>query len=147
MKLNIGCGRDYRPGWMNIDISSDCKTDVRMDIRTDTLPAREYEADEVYISGVLEQIGDNDQLINLMNECHRVLKPGGKMVVVVPNAKHAIAHQDPMDVRKFTIPTFQYFLKGDRHYELYGSVYGFLPWSDIQIHENERHILTVTMTK
>ena len=86
MKLNIGCGRDYRPGWVNIDISSDCKTDVRMDIRTGTLPAREYEADEVYISGVLEQIGDNGQLIHVMNECHRVLKPGGKMVVVVPNA-------------------------------------------------------------
>lgn len=147
MKLNIGCGRDYRPGWVNIDISSECKTDVRMDIRTEYLPAREYEADEIYISGVLEQIGDNDQLIHVMNECHRVLKPGGKMVVVVPNAKHAIAHQDPMDVRKFTIPTFQYFLKGDRHHELYGSVYGFYPWSDIQIHENERHILTVTMIK
>ena len=69
------------------------------------------------------------------------------MVVVVPNAKHAIAHQDPMDIRKFTIPTFSYFLKGDRHYELYGSVYGFEPWSRIDIQENERHILTVTMIK
>lgn len=146
MKLNIGCGRDYREGWLNIDISHDCKADIYMDIRKEPIHVV-GEATEIYISGVLEQIGDNGQLIHVMNECHRVLKPGGKMVVVVPNAKHAIAHQDPMDVRKFTIPTFQYFLKGDRHHELYGSVYGFLPWSDIQIQENERHILTVTMTK
>lgn len=146
-RLNVGCGRDIKSGWINLDISKDVPADIHMDIRTGVFPLENGSCSDVYISGVLEQIGDNDQLIHVMNECHRVLKPGGKMVVVVPNAKHAIAHQDPMDVRKFTIPTFQYFLKGDRHYELYGSVYGFLPWSDIQIHENERHILTVTMTK
>lgn len=147
MKLNIGCGRDYRQGWRNYDISSACVNDGILDISKDTLPEENGSVSEIYISGVLEQIGENQAFQHALNECHRVLKPGGKMVVVVPNAKHAIAHQDPMDVRKFTIPTFQYFLKGDRHHELYGSVYGFLPWSDIQIHENERHILTVTMTK
>lgn len=146
-KLNIGCGRDIRSGWINADISKEVPADIYIDIRTDVIPLPDESCTEVYASGILEQIGSNNEFLHALNECHRVLIPNGKMVVVVPNAKHAIAHQDPMDVRKFTIPTFQYFLKGDRHYELYGSVYGFYPWSDIQIHENERHILTVTMTK
>ena len=80
-------------------------------------------------------------------EVYRVLKPGGVMTVIVPNARFAIAHQDPMDVRKFTKETFSYFLKGSRQYDLYGSVYGFKEWSSIRIEENARHILTVTMTK
>lgn len=146
-KLNVGCGRDIKPGWVNLDISKDCNPDVLLDIRTKNLPWNENHFEEIYISGVLEQVGDNDQFIHVMNECHRVLVKGGKMVLIVPNAKYAIAHQDPMDVRKFTIPTFEYFLVGTQKYEDYGSVYGFKPWTMCNIHENERHILTVTMTK
>ncbi len=147
MKLNIGCGRDYRKGWTNIDISRDVKAEHHLDIRHDALPFPAASADEIYISGVLEQIGQNDDLIFVMNELFRVLKPAGTMVVVVPNARYAIAHRDPMDVRKFTTETFPYFLKGAQEHNLYGSVYGFPGWSKIRIDENARHILTVTMTK
>lgn len=157
MKLNVGCGRDYREGWINIDISREVKADAIADIRTWELPRdnkgnydsriKDEEVDEIYISGVLEQIGENDHLIHAMNECHRVLKPGGKMVVVVPNAQYAIAHRDPMDVRKFTKATFFYFGERETEYKLYGSVYGFKPWKDIDIQENGRHIMTVTMFK
>lgn len=162
IRLNIGCGRDYRAGWVNTDISEECHADVYFDIRKDDIKvpfkaAGEEQsqivrlgddmADEIYISGVLEQIGENEHLIHAMNECHRVLKPGGVMTLIVPNARYAIAHQDPMDVRKFTRETFPYFVKGNRQYELYGSVYGFSGWSDFRIQENDRHILTVCLTK
>lgn len=147
MKLNIGCGRDYRQGWINIDISKDVEAEFHTDIRISALPVDDEKAELVYISGVLEQIGSNDELIFVMNQCWRVLKPGGQIVIVVPNAKHAIAHRDPMDIRKFTIPTFNYFIDGMQEYRDYGSVYGFKPWRTLDIQENERHILTVTMSK
>lgn len=157
MKINIGCGRDYREGWINIDISRDVKAEAYCDIRTWELQRntdgnydariKDGEAELVYISGVLEQIGENDHLIHALNECHRVLKPGGTIQIVVPNAKYAIAHRDPMDIRKFTPDTFRYFLQGTQEYRDYGSVYGFQPWSSLDIQENQRHILTVTMIK
>jgi len=161
MKINIGCGRDYRPGWLNTDISNATKTDVYFDIRKDTIikgatvgadkvrviPVLDGEAELVYISGVLEQIADNNQLIHALNECWRVLETGGKIVIVVPNAKYAIAHRDPMDIRKFTTDTFRYFIEGTQEYRDYGSVYGFKPWQSLDIQENQRHILTVTMIK
>lgn len=149
MKLNLGCGRDYREGYVNVDISKETKTDLCFDLRTEYLTHHfgEGAVEEIYISGVLEQIGSNDELIHVMQQCHKVLKPGGKMRVIVPNAAYAIAHQDPMDVRKFTKPTFFYFLKGDRHHDLYGSVYGFPGFSALEIQENDRHILTVDLTK
>lgn len=162
MRINIGCGRDYREGWINIDISRDVKADAYLDIRKDLLKSKDdlkdvlgvtistiwgEAADEIYISGVLEQILENEHLIHALNECHRVLKNGGVMTVIVPNAKYSIAHQDPMDVRKFTKETFPYFMEGTKQYKLYGSVYGFKPWKSISIEENERHILIVTMVK
>lgn len=148
-KLNIGCGRDYRKGWINIDISNDVGADIVMDIRKDflTYHTGSETVDEIYISGVLEQIGSNDDLIFVMNQCHDALKKGGIMTVIVPNARFAIAHRDPMDVRKFTKETFAYFLVGTQEYRLYGSVYGFKGWSTISIEENERHIMTISMTK
>jgi hypothetical protein len=146
-KLNIGCGQDYKEGWWNCDISKVVKTDAVLDIRKDRLPFDEGSVGEIYISGVLEQILTNEDLIHAMNECHRVLKIGGIMEVVVPNARFAIAHQDPMDVRKFTADTFSYFQTGARQFDLYGKVYGFKGWSKIRIHENERHIMIIEMKK
>lgn len=147
MKINIGCGRDYREGWVNTDISLATKADFYFDIGKETLLMEGDQAELVYISGVLEQIGPNDELRHALNECHRLLKPGGMIQIVVPNAKYAIAHRDPMDIRKFTPDTFRYFIQGTQEYRDYGSVYGFQPWSDLDIQENQRHILTVTMIK
>jgi len=147
MKINIGCGRDYRKGWINYDISPECVNDGILDISKDTLPHEDGSVIEIYISGVLEQIGENQLFQHAMNECWRVLVPGGTMTVVVPNAKYAIAHRDPMDIRKFTPETFSYFLKTAREWDLYGSIYGFKGWSEIRTEENARHILTVTMIK
>lgn len=146
LRLNIGCGRDYREGWWNCDIG-DVQCEEHLDIRATPLPFKENSVEEIYISGVLEQIGSNDELIFAMNECYRVLKPGAIMEVVVPNARFAIAHQDPMDIRKFTRETFPYFIKGMRHHDLYGSAYGFKGWASFDIAENERHIFVIKMRK
>lgn len=147
MKLNIGCGRDYRPDWINIDISPDVKAESHIDIGKQPFPAENGTCDEIYISGVLEQIGPNNELLHAMNECHRVLKPGGKMTIIVPNAKYAIAHRDPMDIRKFTYDTFKYFIESAQEYQDYGSVYGFKPWQNFTWKENKRRIMTIVMQK
>lgn len=147
MKINIGCGRDYKEGWWNTDTSQEVKCEQYMDIGQSIIDQPENSSELVYISGVLEQVAENWKLIHALNECWRVLQHGGKLVIVVPNAKYAIAHRDPMDIRKFTPDTFRYFLDGTQEYRDYGSVYGFKPWSHLDIQENQRHILTVTMIK
>lgn len=147
MKLNLGCGRDYREGWMNTDISRECKADIHFDLRTEVFPWEDGSADCIYISGVLEQIGSNDEFLHTLNEIWRVLKPDGILEIIVPNAKFAIAHRDPMDIRKFTPDTFRYFIQGNQEYRDYGSVYGFKPWRSITLVENARHIMIIKMLK
>lgn len=146
-KINLGCGMDYRQGWKNWDISEECKTDAIVDIRQDVFPAEDGEAELVYVSGVFEQIASNEELVHAMNECHRCLQDGGTMEVVVPNAENSIAWQDPFDVRKFVPKTFDYFIGEEREYKLYGKLYGFKPWSSVDIRTNPRGIMEITMVK
>jgi len=128
-RLNLGCGRDYREGWDNWDASPEVRAEARVDIGHDRFPAEDNTYDEIYCAGVFEQINGNQELVMAMNECHRVLKPGGKMTVRVPHAGYKIAKRDPFTRRFFTPGTFEYFQKGAKRYELFGSVYGFKPWN------------------
>ena len=147
MKINSGCGKDYREGWWNTDIAEGIKVEQRMDVRKHKFNIGKEASELVYCSGVLEQILENEHLVHAMNEMWRVLKKGGVAEIVVPNAEHSIAFQDPFDVRKFTPKTFAYFIEGKREYELYGKLYGFQPWSSCEINENHRNILEVKLTK
>lgn len=145
--VNVGCGREYRPGWVNLDASKAVKAEHYLILGRDELPFEDGEADRIYISGVLEQIGPNPEFLYAMNELHRILKDGGIMVIVVPNARYDVAHLDPMDVRKFIPESFDYFLRSSKKYMLYGKVYGFAPWRKLKVVENSRHILTIAMKK
>ena len=146
MKLNLGCGRDYRAGWENWDISRLVKADRYIDIRKELFGSKE-KFDEIYCSGVLEQILANEDLVHVLNECWHSLKPTGVMTVVVPNAKFSNAFKDPMDVRQFTEETFVYLCAGFDEYKLYGSVYGFKPWSIQSIFTNQNGIISAMMQK
>jgi predicted SAM-dependent methyltransferase len=146
-RINIGCGMDYRQGWLNTDLSRTAKCDVVHDIRSEHLPVEDGEVDVVYASGVLEQILLNEHLLFAFNEVWRVLKPGGEFQIVVPNAEFSIAFRDPFDCRQFTPGTFNYFHHDHRHYKLYGSIYGFKPWELVKLDTNANGIMVITMKK
>lgn len=52
-----------------------------------------------------------DFLFAFFDECWRILKPGGVMTVVVPNARSSRAFQDPTHRRFIVAETFGYLLK------------------------------------
>lgn len=80
-KLEIGSGPKKRSGWLTLDY---CKgADVFWNL-THPLPFPDNCFNEIYSSHVLEHF-KHQQLIQLLSELHRVLKPGGKMLISVPN--------------------------------------------------------------
>jgi len=147
-KLNIGCGNDYRVDHDNWDISEECKTDSVVDIANDMWPCEENFYDQIYCSGVLEQMQTNEQLLNVMNEAWRVAKPKCGFTIIVPSAKFSNAFRDPHDVRYFTEPTFNYFCGGTHEYTMFGSIYGYKAWKmeSIFTHEDNK-IITCVLTK
>jgi predicted SAM-dependent methyltransferase len=137
MKLNLGCGRDYRKGYVNLDISDSVGADIVYDFQKG-LPFMDNHFDEVLANNSLTQIRDGDVFVRVMNEIHRVCK--GDVYIRVPNAKHICAFQDPMDSRRFTKESFTYMEGGHRRYEQYGKHYGFLPFKVKLLEDNGRQM-------
>ncbi|MFO1390202.1 class I SAM-dependent methyltransferase [Cellvibrio sp.] len=80
-KLEIGSGPKKRDGWLTLDYCEGA--DVFWDLNK-KLPFPDNCFNEIYSSHVLEHF-KYPQLIALLCELHRVLKPGGKMLISVPD--------------------------------------------------------------
>ncbi len=145
MRLNLGCGKDYREGWVNIDLWAE-KVDFRCDIRK-RLPFDACAFEEIYASGVFCEIGPNEEFRDALNECHRVLAPGGKITIIVPDAAYPIAFRDPFCIRYFVQETWNYLNSENFYYKQYGKDYGFLPWRLASLETNQNHIMTAVLEK
>jgi SAM-dependent methyltransferase len=85
--INLGCGTHYRKGWLNFDLYP-ASADVRQANIIDGVPLADGTADFVYHSHVLEHLSREDAR-RFLHECHRILKPGGILRIVVPDLEDA----------------------------------------------------------
>lgn len=82
MKLHLGCGkRDFGSDWIHID-GGNFPHVTHHDITK--LPFESGSVDLIYASHVIEYF-DLEEVIPLLDEWHRVLKPGGVLRVAVPD--------------------------------------------------------------
>jgi predicted SAM-dependent methyltransferase len=89
MKLHLGCGRRQLPGWVHIDAQPFPHLDYQTDI-TKLSMIEDESVDELYACHVLEHIGRRELLATL-REWNRVLQPGGKLRIAVPDFEATVA--------------------------------------------------------
>jgi ubiquinone/menaquinone biosynthesis C-methylase UbiE len=86
MKINLGAGTDYKPGYIGVDRQNwDGHIDIICDIEKDKLPFEDNSVDEVYSAHVLEHL-DRPELVIM--EVKRILKSNGLFHIIVPYARH-----------------------------------------------------------
>lgn len=83
LRLNIGCGRRFHADWVNVDLVPSSPQVQRCDI-LQGLPFAENRFSAVYHSHVLEHLSLS-QGQQLLENCYRVLQPGGCLRIVVPD--------------------------------------------------------------
>ena len=88
-KLNIGSGQrrfECSQGWVNIDCVSraDQIPDLILNVGKEKLPYHDETMDTCVLHHVLEHFGLGEGQ-SLITECQRVLKPGGSLIVTVPD--------------------------------------------------------------
>lgn len=106
--LDIGCGTAKVEGAIGIDRVALPGVDVVVDAARTPYPFRANTFNRVYLLDVIEHLPDT---ISIMEEVHRIARPGARVVIRVVNWNHRYAAMDPTHVRFFTENSFDFFGK------------------------------------
>lgn len=90
-KLNLGCGPDYRVGWHNLDHLETFDPDQIADIEATPWDLPDGHFSEILLSHVLEHVADQPAVLE---ECERVLMPGGTVEVQYPIGQDFVEDPD-----------------------------------------------------
>ena len=105
-KLNIGCGKDIRKGFVNLDILKLPGVDVVWNLNKTPWPFKDNSFDYVTAVSTLEHVKD---LIKTMEEIHRICKDKAIVDIRVPHFSSLGAYIDPTHKIFFSYYTFDYF--------------------------------------
>ena len=115
--IEIGGGALVQPGWLNLD-SRNGLPGWRREAQDVPWPTLDNSIDAIRASHVLEHVPAGQARIDIFNEAHRVLKPGGIFEVILPLAITASgglswhAWADPTHVSFWCRESFYYFMQG-----------------------------------
>lgn len=105
LRLNLGCGRDIRAGYVNVDKIFLHGVDVVCDLEKG-IPFKTSVFDRIFCRYVLEHV---HSLISCMEEIHRILKSTGIVHIEVPHCSSVYQYTDPTHKLFFTSRTMDFF--------------------------------------
>jgi len=118
-RIHIGSGKDYRPGWLNLDVLVRAEPDLVLDLArpqswplqadghyTGPLELHAGQAELIVANNVLEHVTD---LPCLMGNCLAILKIDGRLEIEVPYEHAPTAWQDPTHLRAMNENSWLYY--------------------------------------
>ena len=104
--LNLGCGRNYIPGAVNVDLRSDVRADVIHDLNQIPWPFADNCFELVLAFHLIEHM---DDVVAVMREIHRVARRGAIVRIRVPHFSSPDAFTDPTHLHQFGYFSFHFF--------------------------------------
>lgn len=144
LRVNLGCGNKVRPGFLGVDIGETTRADVKMDVLAWLSEQPEASVSEVYSRHMLEHLPP-DIFRKLLEQINRILKPGGKILFIVPHYSNPYYYSDPTHRQPFGVHTFSYLCESTcltRVVPKYASIpgwnlkkirVGFVPYKKIRL--------------
>jgi hypothetical protein len=110
MKINLGCGTDYKQGWLNVDQWPDANPDLLMNLEETPWKLEDNCADEILLKHVLEHIGQSSStFLAIFQELYRICKPDAIVTIHVPHPRHKDFLSDPTHIRPILPELFSCF--------------------------------------
>lgn len=103
--LNVGCGHDVLEGFVNLDVAELPGVDVVASLGEEPLPFPDATFSTILARDVLEHV----DIIPALRELHRVLEPGGVLVVSTVHFTSRNLWVDPTHRRGFSARTLEMF--------------------------------------
>lgn len=88
LKLNLACGDTLKKNWINIDMYNK-SADLPLDLRKD-FPFKTGSVAEIYCEAFFEHLDYPYDAMHFLFECLRVLAPGGKVTIGIPDTEWPI---------------------------------------------------------
>jgi predicted SAM-dependent methyltransferase len=113
-KLHVGCGYHLLPGWLNGDLWR-CDPSVLWLDACARYPFPDASLDHVFSEHVIEHM-PLDQGRAMLAECHRVLRPGGRIRIATPDLRFLWALHAPEKTelqRRYLAWSVEHLLKTD----------------------------------
>ena len=103
IKLNLGSGSKKKEGFINLDKYKTFEPDIVHDLEKFPYPFEDNSVDQILLSHVLEHLGSNSSIFNLiMQELYRICKNGSIIDIIVPHPRNDDFISDPTHVRPIT---------------------------------------------
>jgi SAM-dependent methyltransferase len=105
-KLNLGCGRDIRTGFVNLDSVELRGVDCVHDLNSFPYPFQDNTFEEVVAINILEHLDDT---VKVMEEIWRICRHNAKLILRVPFWNSIDSITDPTHKKLFNQHSFEFF--------------------------------------
>lgn len=114
--LDVGCGIKKFPGSIGLDHNPRSKADLLCELDHFPWPLRDQCFDEVRLIHVIEHVAD---VVRTVEECHRLLRPGGILILETPHYTDFSSFCDPTHRWHLNSFSFRYFGEDNAGYGYY----------------------------
>jgi SAM-dependent methyltransferase len=132
--LDVGCGRNKRPGAIGVDYNADTAADALADINGGRLPFQDNVFDRVELIHVIEHVED---VVKTIEELHRVCRPGGVIRLETPHYTDFSSFCDPTHRWHLNSFSFRYFTEEG----------GFSYYSRSRLRQKSLHVKLLNLWK
>ena len=118
MNVNLGCGNTKLANCIGVDFRKTEAADVIHDLREYPWPFENEQFENAIAKDIIEHMVD---VVPFLDECWRIIKPGGHLVIRTTYFMSEQAYRDPTHFHFFTLESFDYFDPDT----VLGNVYGW----------------------
>ena len=108
-KLNLGCGTDILPDYVNLDYYKFQGVDVVWNVNKTPFPFKANTFSRIKAFHVIEHV---ESVVSIIQELFRISKPGAIIDIEVPYYTGLNAVKDPTHKHFFAAATFDFFERG-----------------------------------
>lgn len=134
-RLNLGCGLDVLPGWVNVDAVQAHPSVEVWDLEEMPWPFEDMSASEIRAVDVFEHI-EPKLRPGFIVQCHRILTPGGYLRMQTAHYTCMDAYTDPTHYGAFTEYSFDFWIPGTIHYRAKNPMYGGVAFERVKTELN-----------